>query len=191
MQEKRLPLREDFDSATQFAIRFLLAQLDDQTELLRKAVEELTAAQLEYQPAPGMNTIGMLLAHIAVAECYWMNVVTRGLPLRPDGDALMKEIIGINMDDDGMPCPAEGGHPETLRGWSAAEYLELIHTARAATVSELQRWSDSQLDELLKGARRMVSRGWVAYHVLEHLAGHFGQVLMLRHMMKDAGILAK
>ena len=36
------------------------------------------------------------------------------------------------------------------------------------------------------GSRRLFNVRWYFYHVLEHFAGHFGQILMLKHMRRDA-----
>jgi hypothetical protein len=44
------------------------AQLDDQLTLLKKNTAELDVSQLEWQPHSGMNTIGMLMAHLAVVD---------------------------------------------------------------------------------------------------------------------------
>jgi hypothetical protein len=30
-----------------------------------------------------------------------------------------------------------------------------------------------------------VSRRWILYHLLEHQAGHYGQILLLRHQYRD------
>ncbi len=27
---------------------------------------------------------------------------------------------------------------------------------------------------------------WVLYHMLEHFSGHYGQILLLRHLYRDA-----
>jgi hypothetical protein len=30
-----------------------------------------------------------------------------------------------------------------------------------------------------------VGRRWILYHLLEHQAGHYGQILLLRHWYRD------
>ena len=49
-----------------------MAQMDDQSRRLTEHTRGATADELAWQPAPGLQTIGMLLAHIAVVEVYWM-----------------------------------------------------------------------------------------------------------------------
>src|SRR5436309_13482050 len=77
-----------------------VAQLDDQSARLLAALREATPDELEWQPAPGTNTIGMLLAHIAIAEVYWTQV---GPLARESFDC--DSVLGIGADDDGMPMP--------------------------------------------------------------------------------------
>ena len=52
----------------------LMASLDDQHALLVRDLEGITPAELEWQQRAGMNTIGMLLAHIAIVEVFWTQV---------------------------------------------------------------------------------------------------------------------
>ena len=61
-----------------------VAQLDDQSRRLTADTLALTPAALEWQPAPGQNTMGMLLAHIAYWEVFWTRMVLedRPMPLR-------------------------------------------------------------------------------------------------------------
>ena len=36
------------------------------------------------------------------------------------------------------------------------------------------------------GTKRILNGRWIYYHVLEHFAGHYGQILLLKHMRGDA-----
>lgn len=182
---RTLPLPERFDPETQGMLALFASQLEDQTERLREAVKSLTVDQLEYQPTPGMNTIGMLIAHIAVAEAYWMVISTTAIASREDAEEKVREIIGIRMDDDGLPLPENGTHPEALRGKTIDEYLTFMDRARVATLNVLSGWKDKELELTYEIRDRKISRSWTIYHILEHLCGHFGQILMLRHMIAD------
>jgi hypothetical protein len=54
----------------------------------------------------------------------------------------------------------------------------------------MKTWSDRDLNkQFVLGKKWQFSRVWVVYHVLEHFASHLGQILMLKHMMRDAGVL--
>jgi uncharacterized damage-inducible protein DinB len=188
MLDRVVSLPDGFNPQTQFIVGQFAAALDDQLRRLRASVSDLTIEQLEWQPHPGVNTVGMLLAHMAVAECWWFSVAPIGID--PDAcDELSLRTIGIRMDDDGLPLPPDGKHPETLRGKSIAEYLQMIDSARAASHRVLQSWSDAQLTQTYRLRDKNISYHWTAYHALEHFCGHFGQILLLCHMMHDAGVL--
>ncbi|MFN0057632.1 MAG: DinB family protein [Planctomycetota bacterium] len=173
----------------QFAIGLFAAGLDDQLALLLDSVREWEPRHFEWQAHPGHNTAGMLLAHIAVSECYWLQVAAQGLPVDAAADEIMVREIGIRMDNDGMPVAPAGGHPASLAAKQFPDYEQLLRRARAGTHRVLRGWRDAALHEPFAQQGRQLSRAWILYHVLEHLSGHFGQVLLLRHQLRDVGML--
>jgi uncharacterized damage-inducible protein DinB len=162
-----------------------IGQLDDLTERLIGDLHGLTARELQWQPGPGRNSIGMLLAHQAIVEVWWL-----GGPARGRTDVDFPRIIGIGGDDDGMPAPPTGRHPRVLRGKPLSFYLRLLERARAYVRRIARTMSPRDLDRPMK--RFWVSQKtdhyfnnrWVLYHVLEHLAGHYGQILLLKELMR-------
>lgn len=193
MEERKLTISSAYDSSSQAMVGIFAAQLDDQLKLLKSSVKHLETNHLEWQPQPGMNTIGMLLAHLAVVEVFWINVAAQEIHLEPDGEAIMKATIGINMDDDGLPSKPGDRHPATLQGKTIDFYLTMLDKARAKVHEELRTWSDNDLPGMYtrkRGDKEIkISRMWTLYHVLEHFSGHFGQILLLKHLMRDAGVL--
>ena len=168
-----------------------LAQMDDQTRLLTEVTRDITPEELQWQPKPGMNTIGMLLAHMAIVEVFWTLVA-----LKRDAKPMAEPVLGINMDDDGMPLPEEGGPPANLAGKKMAFYDELLRKARVFLKDSAKGASDSDLDrEVVRtrddGTQRAINVRWYFYHILEHFSGHYGQVLLLRHLYKAAHVPAK
>jgi uncharacterized damage-inducible protein DinB len=199
MKNYVLSLSDGFDPVSQRAVGLFAAQLDDQSRLLKASVAELGVPVLEWQPRPGMNTIGMLLAHIALCEAYWMLVCSTDWPSVQGSDAEIRAqisdraqaITSLGMDDDGIPQKPGAGHPETLRGKTVAEYFAYLDAARDFTKRLLRGWSDADLDILYNPRRRDgagYSRAWTVYHILEHLSGHYGQILLLRRMARDTGV---
>jgi uncharacterized damage-inducible protein DinB len=163
-----------------------VVQLDDQLALLRKDTADLTPADLEWQPARGMNTIGMLLAHMAIVEVWWLKIGI-GREEKPAVD----DVLGIDVDDDGMPIKPDAEPAATLRGKNIAFYHDLLDRARAYTKRLAAEHPPEELDrELIRtrqdGSQRAMNVRWVYYHVLEHFAGHYGQILLLKHMREDA-----
>ncbi len=168
-----------------------MAQMDDQSRLLLDRIKDITPEELEWQPKPGMNTIGMLLAHLAIVEAWWTCLVVKG-----QADAKGEPIIGIGWDDDGMPVPEEGRAPANLAGKDLAYYTDLMRKARAFVTEAAKGVSDADLEREVSrkrpdGTERVINVRWYFYHMLEHFSGHFGQVLLLRHMFRAAQVPAK
>ncbi len=176
----RVPKRARNAEAASF-----LAQLDDLSRRMFDDLTSIKAAELAWQPRRGANTIGMLLAHNAIVEVYWMLVATGDLK----GERL-EEVLGLSMDGDGIPMPESGEGPAHLRGRSLAWYRKLHDRARAFATPILMRMDAATLEKIVKRPRRDGSRHdsnvrWILYHVLEHQAGHYGQMLLLRHLYAD------
>lgn len=186
--ERRLIVPAGYDSAAHPRVASFAAQLDDQLTLLRRNVADLEVRHLEWQPHLGVNTIGMLLAHLAIVDIWWIRIAPRETP-EANHDSITRAIAGIGMDDDGLPLSAGGRHPGSLAGKTVPEYLRMVDATRGATHQELRTWRDADLAGTYSFRDRVISREWTVYHVLEHFCGHYGQVLLLKHLMRDAGIL--
>src|SRR5206468_7312419 len=102
-----------------------ITQLDTLSSYMVKDLAGITAEELQWQPAPGMNTIGMLLAHIAIVEVFWFQIGVLGVA----EDEI--PVLGIGGDDDGMPLAADGAPPAGLAGKSPSFYQDLLDRARA------------------------------------------------------------
>lgn len=190
-KKREIKLPRGYHPRTQRVIGLMMAQLDDQTKLLKQRVAGLEVVHLEWQPQPGMNTIGMLLAHMAIAEYWWTSVAPYGHQWDDDGAKLFQKGLGIHPEDDGMPQKPDGLHPAKLSGKTVDVYLSLIDKARRASHKSLKSWNDAQLPRLYaRGKGRQVSYLWTIYHALEHFSGHYGQILLLMHQMRAAGVLA-
>jgi uncharacterized damage-inducible protein DinB len=190
MIERKLTVPDGYDSTSNPRIASFAAQLDDRLDGLKKATSALEVRHLEWQPNAGVNTIGMLLAHLAVVDVWWMRLAPREVP-EAECDGIFRSIIGIGMDDDGLPLPADGKHPQTLAGKSVNDYFRMLDAARAVTHDELRQWRDSDLAQTYPLRDRVITREWTAYHVIEHFCSHLGQILLLKHLMRDAGVLER
>lgn len=146
-------------------------------DLLRDAVQGLSAEQLGHQSAPGRNTLGMLIAHIAVAETHLGQV---GLVGDPSGH--VQDVLGIREDDDGLPLPVDGKPPAALEGRDLPFFLELLRRAEAHTRAACEPLTDEILaHEIVRpprpdGTQRVFDRRWILLHMVEHAASHLGQI---------------
>jgi hypothetical protein len=172
-------------------IASFLAQMDDQTKRLTDVTRDMTPEELEWQPRPGTNTIGMLLAHMAIVEVFWTAIV-----MKHEEHFRSEPVLGIGADDDGMPIPEEGLPPATLAGKDIAFFDDLLARGRAYVKEAATEAPDSELEREIPrtradGTRRLINVRWYYYHLLEHFAGHYGQVLLLRHLYRAAQVPAK
>ena len=172
------------------AVARFLWQLDEQRRALLDDTRGLTPAALAWQPAPGMNSIGMLLAHITYAESHLAQV---GLEGKASSDTV--SAIGLGVEEEGLPL-AEGAPPSpALAGRDLAWFDERLERARAHTRRVALTLGDADLARQISrrrpdGTERVFNVGWVLYHMLEHEAGHHGQINLLRHLHRLSGATA-
>jgi len=165
---------------------FVVASLDDQSRLLFEDLEGIAADELQWQPQPGMNTIGMLLAHMAIVEVWWTRIV-----VEKADPAEVGPVLGIGDDDDGMPVKPGAKPIALLDGKALAFYRDLHAKARAYFTKMAAGMTEQDLvGETVRkrddGTEVGISGRWYLYHVLEHFSGHYGQILLLRHLYEDA-----
>ncbi len=190
MSDRLLEIDAAFDPVTQQLVGVLTASLDDQLRRLNDTVAGLSVEQLEWRPGPGHNSVGMLLAHLAMVEIWWLTCAPFGVDERPEVYAEYARIIGLSGEDDGMPQPPDGAFPEALRGKTLADYQDMLSKARARVREVLLAWSDADLSLTIEMRNKTFARRWMLYHVLEHFAAHYGGIGRLLHDMRDAGVLS-
>ena len=168
----------DFASAE---VSLYVAQLEDLTRRLRDDVRDATPEQLGWQAAPGMNTVGMLLAHIAIAEAYWASIAA-------EQAFVCERVLGIGADDDGMPLPEGAGPPVGLSGKTIAWYFDLLLKTRANTFALVAPLTAAEITRTMEVRRRTgtvsINGHWILYHMVEHLGGHYGQINLLLHLQR-------
>jgi uncharacterized damage-inducible protein DinB len=166
-------------------VGLFLWQLDDQSRRLAEDTRGAPAQELAWQPAPGMNTIGMLLAHIGAVEVGWVRAAVHGL----ERDS--REVLGIGRREIGIPLAADGTPPASLAGRELPYFDDLLARAREHTRAAVAGLTDADLDRRFRtpatwqpGAEFEGTIGWALYHILEHEAGHYGQINLLRHQYR-------
>jgi uncharacterized damage-inducible protein DinB len=166
----------------------LVAALDDLTRtLFDEDLKGVTTAELAWQLAPGHNTIGMLLAHLAIVEVHWTQI---GVERLEKSD--VSRIIEIGNDDDGIPVPAGGAPPVTLEKKPLKWYREQLELARTYVVRRWRPLTTRDLGRTITrhrrdGTRVVLDPRWVLYHIVEHFAAHQGQINLIRHQYRDSG----
>jgi Protein of unknown function (DUF664) len=144
-----------------------VAEIEAVHALVREAVHGLTPGQLAHQSAPGRNTIGMLLAHIAVAETHLGQV---GLVGDPSGH--VRDVLGIGEEEEGMPVPPGGPPAAALDGRDLAFFLDLIARAEAHTRLACENLTDEILGHDVvrpprpDGTQRVFDRRYILFHMV-------------------------
>jgi uncharacterized damage-inducible protein DinB len=164
-----------------------LSQLQAKRAELIQHTRGLGPEELAWQPAPGMNTIGMLLAHIAIVEVYWTQI---GLLVQPQD---IPAVLAIGEYDDGMPIAQGAGPPALLDGKTLAHFDELLRRSSDYSRGTIAGLTDADLDRTFErrwrsGEESVINLRWVLYHMIEHEAGHHAQINLLRHHARVAGV---
>jgi len=126
---------------------------------LVKAIEPLTAEQLELRIAPNLRSIGQLAKHIVRTRAGWLS------GLMGEGGPDVAAIAEWDYDGD-VP--------------STAELVRGLGVTFCAWQECLQRWTLEDMDFIFRGERRgepyELSRQWVTWHVIEHDLHHGGEL---------------
>ncbi len=166
----------------------LLGNLGAVHQVIEKAVEALTPATLEWQSAPGSNTIGMLLTHIACAEVQFVQLYVQG-----DKEEHVRDVLGIGFEDEGMPAQPGVGPPAALAHKDVAFFRGLLDRALTHSQSALRGLQTGDFDrrtviERPNGDQRIFNLRWLLFHAIEHAAAHFGQIQTLKRLAREAEI---
>jgi len=170
----------------------LFWQMEEQRRILLDALAGLTGDELHWQPAPGANTIAMLLAHIAYAEAHLVQV---GILGETTGHA--QDVTGISEEDEGMPLAPDAPPSPALAGRPLAFFTDALAKARAHTRRALEPLADGDLARTVTrpprpdGTVRVFDAAWVVCHLIEHEAGHRGQIQLMRHLWRVRDALGR
>lgn len=164
-----------------------LAELQEMHRKLVKAISDLSPEQLSWQAKPGMNTIGMLITHIAVSQANLSQIGLLG-----EAKGHVEDVVGIGPDDDGMPVPANGSPPAGLSGRDAGYFQDLLTRAQSHTEAAIRALGENGVDARFRrpapgGGERTVNVRWVLSHMVEHLTEHRGQIQLLRALYNKRG----
>ena len=132
------------------------------------AVEGLTTAQLDHLHDESSNSIGALLAHIAVVERGYQILTLE--ERRPTESELAGWEPALKLGGEGR---------RLLRGKSLDHYLHELSAVRRLTLERLAARDDAWLERTLSAAPAMNAH-WAWFHVAEDEINHRGQIRWLR-----------
>ena len=182
MPDFSLAAPQGYDPNSQAVVGMMAAIFDDQSRRLQGTLAGLEVEHFEWQERPGRNTIGMLVAHLAVGEFGAFQVVVQ--PGLTPAEYKRVNYGHLGVDIDGI-APLKGTHAASLKGRDLTGYLDLLERARTATHEVLTTWHDPALDTIISVPGMTYSRRWLLYRILDHFAGHVGQIDSLLQRMRD------
>ena len=146
----------------------MLPMLEDYAERLgvlhsgmHQIVEGLSTAALDWVPGPGMNSLSVLVAHVAGAERYWIGDVAGQDPSDRDRDAEFR---------------THGLDASELQTRLANAFDHSRRVLEGLTLADLEATRISPRDG------RPFSVAWCLAHALEHTALHLGHMQVSRQL---------
>ena len=155
-----------------------VAQMNEVRDELRKQVQDLSVAQLDWHPNEQTESIGTMLLHVDAVEWSWIHEDILG---RPD-----KEYPG----EWAEAMPIRVGAPQ-VTGRQADWYLQRLDARRERTLDVLRGFTEEDLDRLVGEAdlgpevekrSYLFTIDWIMWHIINHEAAHVGQIELLRRL---------
>jgi uncharacterized damage-inducible protein DinB len=146
--------------------------------LVLDAIGALTPDQLALRPGPDFWTIWQLASHTAGSRAYWFQeVLGEGDPRLRDHFRVERTTVpDLPLEDAGWEDDED--HPRT-----APEIVDSFHRTWSLIDDCLGRWTAEDLavefERRSRRGTRMVTRGWVVWHVVEHDVHHAGEISLI------------
>lgn len=130
----------------------------------RAGLQGLPPEALDWSPGEQMNSINVLVTHLAGSERYWIGDVVARQDSSRDRDAEFR-----------------------VEGHSELELLQRLEAVEAYVQGVLEALAQADLDEIRTVPRsgREVTVGWALGHALKHTALHVGQVQVTRQLWEQ------
>jgi uncharacterized damage-inducible protein DinB len=131
-------------------------------DTLEQAIAPLTAEQLALRAAPGLRSVGEIVAHIISSRVHWFG-----------------DFLGERSTMPGIESPntraMRDAPPRT-----AGELVEGLDTSWRFMADLLNRWDSADMQHTFpfdaNGYHYDNSRSWVTWHILEHDLHHGGEI---------------
>ncbi len=174
MTARRSLVISPLDAASLDIGRFLWV-LEDIRAGTKRIVAGIDAAALDWAPLPALNSIGTLLAHLAIVEADWLytEVLEHDFP---------QEVTAL------LPPTARDphGHLTRVGGRAVAEHLAVLDAVRARLLAVFLPLSPAEYRCIRHLPEYDVTPEWCLYHLVEHEAAHRGEIALLRTLAEAA-----
>jgi uncharacterized damage-inducible protein DinB len=154
--------------------RFLW-MMDEVRFITKEVVAGISQAAIDWSASPATNTIGTLLYHIALVEIDWLYYDMLDQELPDD----MVALFPYDSRD-------ETRHLTVVNAVPLSEHLARLDTVR----TRFHEIFGSQSLEDFRRPRHLeeydATPEWIAYHLIEHEAGHRGEMATIRTLAELA-----
>jgi uncharacterized damage-inducible protein DinB len=140
--------------------------LDECWPRMRACVESLTTEQVWWRPNDASNSVGNLLLHLNGNVRQW----------------LVGSFTGIH---DARDRPAEFA---ARQGATPAELLATLEATLQEASAVLSRLTDADLLRTFHIQGYAVTGLYAVYHVVEHFAMHYGQILYVTKLLRGESL---
>jgi hypothetical protein len=162
-----------FGNSVDPSIDYLVGILDDARVTTLQRVQGISNQELHWQFAPGWNTVGALLCHIASAEEFFRIEFIERRELTPAEH------------EQWMPGLEMGPYiPKLITGEPIEAYVSRLQQSRARLLAALSPLSVAEFQEKRDGYNPVTgcNLAWILYHLAEDEVHHRGQISILRKL---------
>ena len=149
--------------------RWLAAMEDARRDTLRE-LETVTPEMLDWRPHAPLNSIGMLLYHIALVEASWLlDDIFEGDP----GPDWLGPLLPAQSRDG-------SGHLSEVEGEPLATHLERLAVVRRLLLERLSPMSNADFHRIRRLEQYDAAPDWILHHLLQHEAEHRAHIAWMR-----------
>ncbi len=147
----------------------LVWQLEVTRQRLVERLDDVTQAQLDFQPHNG-NGIGTLLYHIAAIEMDWLyEEVLEATPFPAEVAKLLA-----------LPVRNGEGRLTMVNGRSLQVHLHTLNRTRQYLIETCQQMELADFRRVRHFENYSCTPEWVLHHLIQHEAEHRGEILTVK-----------
>lgn len=156
--------------------------LEEYLDVLKRAVDGLTPAELRWQPTLASNHIAWLVWHMARVEDRWVNRVLRGDVELWCRDGWYKKF-GMTEEGHGFGETAE--QVRSMPEVAMSGLLAYFDAVRQSTLAHLAQMTAADVATIYDHPRlRDLTGAWILGHILVEESQHLGQIAYIRGMIR-------
>jgi uncharacterized damage-inducible protein DinB len=163
----------EFDGKGIDLIQYLKGIMDDARATTLQRIEGIAVQELDWQYAPGWNTIGALLSHIIACESTFPIFFLEERDLNPDEEA--KWGAGLKLGPN---------VPSLITGKPIEKYIQELEMSRKNIFEKLDKLKREDFIKKREGYDPITGHNlaWTLYHQAEDEVHHRGQISLLRKL---------